>query len=944
MSIVKNLKSISNYFIDQKGGVRTSYAEIERKLSDGRYVIKIGDALAEAVNTGTENYEMGDSVLVQMEKETNLSIVKKIQPEIKSTVLLANEQVDYLSENLLVGKEDGSIAINSERIREIYGYLIAPGARTQIELKFNSYKLFSIGTFEILNLGALGQFTLNDLNGIVAASEELVEVEQRKVFSLAPAEVLALPDEISLNIAPDAGIFDASLLFCQIVETSDIVATIAPENSFIVERGDNSPKVCTARLRGNTQYIPDSEITSWTWQKQDSFSANGWTTFATGAIVEIDQSNLLNRSNKIKVIIEYNDKKYEKEENIINKNQSDYSITLNYDEDTKILTAVSELPANGAYCWYEKSDTGQLISLANSSVMQAMPSQNQVQLVGDRYIYYKIVCQLVDEYENEVAYADYINIPKEKYELDTDILSSIVENNSNQGEVEATQNYVTFSPTEQTFQIFTKDKAGVENVNLIYNDSLGQIEINQDDRVMNGTGGNLNEIIKRVFSYIKQRPIGGYLTTDEDKNILITLIAKDIDLDSEAQGENKKFVSLGQIVDGDPKNLKPFTIGEIRIKNGQVSVFTETSSLGNSNVYLVGNWLPNGLAQVRVRPSDLINLAQIFHFASTSSPKITNNENQIRFSSPIAHNLMLREQSVDIKVNTNKLNDKNNSILYSADGDGDNIVGYQVLTPFVKSENGIRVDGLTEDSSIFFSPHVSIGWGNKTILRPNLGQTVSSFRLTVNKDAEEIQISEVRDVWLNDIESLEGFCLYYDNTALEITSNRASGRCSLPSDFSPDKVQGLSLPTEVNADLTVLDVDTINAASETITNSARIIKDNIQELDERHDVLFDGLQPRSFVYKNGKNDRTHYGLIVDEFAEALEGAGLTPMDCAAYCLVDPAEPGGMGGIRYGELVPLLIRQVQQLKETVSRQQQQINSLVSLLETAYLDGSTEDKTV
>ena len=99
--------------------------------------------------------------------------------------------------------------------------------------------------------------------------------------------------------------------------------------------------------------------------------------------------------------------------------------------------------------------------------------------------------------------------------------------------------------------------------------------------------------------------------------------------------------------------------------------------------------------------------------------------------------------------------------------------------------------------------------------------------------------------------------------------------------------------------------------------SARQFKTNIANLDERHSVLFDNLTPRSFQYIEGQSGRTHYGLIVDELREAMDAAGLTTEECAAYCLGDPSNPDGEGGIRYYELVALCIREIQRLKQELS---------------------------
>jgi hypothetical protein len=98
--------------------------------------------------------------------------------------------------------------------------------------------------------------------------------------------------------------------------------------------------------------------------------------------------------------------------------------------------------------------------------------------------------------------------------------------------------------------------------------------------------------------------------------------------------------------------------------------------------------------------------------------------------------------------------------------------------------------------------------------------------------------------------------------------------------------------------------------------SARSAKTDIESLADKHSVLFDNLVPRSFKYAHGKSGRLHYGLVLDELKDAMDAAGLSEEECAAYCLIDPDDPDGMGGIRYSELIALCIREIQLLKQQI----------------------------
>lgn len=93
---------------------------------------------------------------------------------------------------------------------------------------------------------------------------------------------------------------------------------------------------------------------------------------------------------------------------------------------------------------------------------------------------------------------------------------------------------------------------------------------------------------------------------------------------------------------------------------------------------------------------------------------------------------------------------------------------------------------------------------------------------------------------------------------------------------------------------------------------------------DSYDPLFDALKPGSFLFKGGSSGRRHFGLIAQDVEETLTDLGYTTLDVAAFIksprrLVDGTvvENEYEYALRYGELIPLCIEQIQKLKRRVT---------------------------
>lgn len=114
----------------------------------------------------------------------------------------------------------------------------------------------------------------------------------------------------------------------------------------------------------------------------------------------------------------------------------------------------------------------------------------------------------------------------------------------------------------------------------------------------------------------------------------------------------------------------------------------------------------------------------------------------------------------------------------------------------------------------------------------------------------------------------------------------------------------------------------IYATTSTISTSDREKKTDINYSGlSGYDHFFDGLRPVTYRFKDGV--RTHFGMISQDIEELIDACDLDSNDVAAFikspiCDEDDEETitGYNYALRYEEFVPLLIKQVQDLKARI----------------------------
>lgn len=120
--------------------------------------------------------------------------------------------------------------------------------------------------------------------------------------------------------------------------------------------------------------------------------------------------------------------------------------------------------------------------------------------------------------------------------------------------------------------------------------------------------------------------------------------------------------------------------------------------------------------------------------------------------------------------------------------------------------------------------------------------------------------------------------------------------------------------------------DMVYADSCSCCSSDRNIKNTICSIakDKRYSELFDRLDPVSYKLNNGASDRSHLGLIAQDLKTAIIDSGFTTKEIASYCEWEANESDGRCGIRYSELIPLNISEIQKLKKRVTELEQKLN--------------------
>ena len=95
-------------------------------------------------------------------------------------------------------------------------------------------------------------------------------------------------------------------------------------------------------------------------------------------------------------------------------------------------------------------------------------------------------------------------------------------------------------------------------------------------------------------------------------------------------------------------------------------------------------------------------------------------------------------------------------------------------------------------------------------------------------------------------------------------------------------------------------------------------KNTVAPINEIYSLLFDELKPVTYKLNYGQSGRTHLGLIAQDVKNTMNNLGISEEQFAVYCSWLGADNETTCGLRYGELIPLCILEIQKLKREIKQ--------------------------
>lgn len=106
------------------------------------------------------------------------------------------------------------------------------------------------------------------------------------------------------------------------------------------------------------------------------------------------------------------------------------------------------------------------------------------------------------------------------------------------------------------------------------------------------------------------------------------------------------------------------------------------------------------------------------------------------------------------------------------------------------------------------------------------------------------------------------------------------------------------------------------------------VKNSIEDLSEKYELLFNALQPKRYKYNDGTSNRYHTGYIAQEVVQSIEESGLTTLDFAGVCI--PKDENEDWYLRRDEFVALNTWQIQKAKARITELENRVAQLEALI--------------
>lgn len=113
-----------------------------------------------------------------------------------------------------------------------------------------------------------------------------------------------------------------------------------------------------------------------------------------------------------------------------------------------------------------------------------------------------------------------------------------------------------------------------------------------------------------------------------------------------------------------------------------------------------------------------------------------------------------------------------------------------------------------------------------------------------------------------------------------------------------------------------------------VSSSDKNLKTDIDYEFDKYSKIFDNLKPVSYKFIQSDSNRTHTGLIAQDLKQAIISNGMDTKNFAAYCEWLSDDGSLTCGIRYTELIPLNIYEIQKLKRRLDELENRLNKLTS----------------